>query len=254
MNGRASARFSLERLHAARAAQVLRRHAARRAAMVTKSSDEPLRFPAIATPRCKMLTLIGDLPGMNQVCVRNGQAALDRSPDAADFDAPQVGRLPERRLGDARLQRDDGVDDLKEQRRRGLDTNEFRVALAVEVADPHCQHIRPEHAYGPRVAKPPRRAGFPRYRNAAPGRVGEVRARVVPQDVENDEARFFRKQADFLCRRILSDSRRLVAADPFHQPSRRPPPQPQAAWRYSGWAAPRRDWPAAHTSSPALPS
>jgi hypothetical protein len=38
----------------------------------------------------------------------------------ADFDPPQVGRLPERRFCHGRLRRDDGVDDLEEQRRRGL--------------------------------------------------------------------------------------------------------------------------------------
>src|SRR5258706_9149197 len=33
--------------------------------------------------RCTVLTLIGDLPGMNQVCERSGHTALGRSPEAA---------------------------------------------------------------------------------------------------------------------------------------------------------------------------
>jgi hypothetical protein len=83
-----------------------------------------------------------------------------------------------------------------QQWRGRFHAHERGIAGAVEVADPHDQHVRAEHARSPRIAETPRCAGLPCGRNvAAVLCVSIVGARRAPQHLERHEARLFRKQA-----------------------------------------------------------
>ena len=73
----------------------------------------------------------------------------------AHFHALQILRWRMRRFGHLRIARAQGIDDVEEQRRSRFDTDERRIAAAVEIADPDDQHIRPDDARTPCIAKTP---------------------------------------------------------------------------------------------------
>ncbi len=114
---------------------------------------------------------------------------------AADVDTFQSRRLTIRRLDEFPM-RADRIDDAEKQRRGRFHADESGIAGAVEVADPHDQHVRAEDARRPRVAETPRRAGLPRRRSVAAMLCESiVGARRAPQHLERHEARLFGKQA-----------------------------------------------------------
>ncbi len=101
------------------------------------------------------------------------------------IDACDVGWERARRLTGIEALPADGVDDMKEHRRGGLDADQRRVAGAVEVADPHDQRVAAEDAHRPRIAKSPRGAGFPGHRGRR--RAARVGSRIRSEHLQGDE-------------------------------------------------------------------
>src|SRR6185436_8311727 len=116
----------------------------------------------------------GDVPSAHRLrALSVGQIARR----AADIDALQSRRLTIRRL-DELPRRADRVDDAEEQRRGRLNADKCGIAGAIEVSDPHDEHVRAEHPGGPRVAEAPRCTGLPSDWHAAAALcVGIVRTR-----------------------------------------------------------------------------
>ena len=152
--------------------------------------------------------LAGDVPrvhGVRAVSVRQ-VAALRADRDPAD--AGRSRQRCHRFVGARHVER---VRDAEKERRRRVDADERRIALALEVADPDDEHVRTDEAGRPRVAEAPGRAGFPRDRPPRAHGDGAVRigARIVPQHVERDERRFRAEQPD-----AFLDRARRVSAHP----------------------------------------
>ena len=113
----------------------------------------------------------------------------------ADFDLAQVGGAAVGGLAGVQALGPDGVDDAQEQGRRGVESDQRGVAVAIEVAQPDHQHVGAEGARGPRVAESPGSAGFPGHGRAR--RRQGVGADVAPQHVEYDEAGLLAQEARF---------------------------------------------------------
>src|SRR5882757_1930621 len=97
------------------------------------------------------------------------------------------------------------IDDREEQWTGGVAADEVRVRPAVEVADPDAEHVRPDDADRPGIAKSVRRAGLPGYGDPA----RELRGRRVfgwprirAQHVEDREARLRAEQAHSVVERL----------------------------------------------------